>query len=108
MVARRATERSLGPVLRRLAAGEPFDSAVARVTGLTPGRFELEWRKEVGRHYGLGLWFAAGGFWLLVAVALVVTQRVRRRRDLPRRAALDVGWDVAVSDEASSTDGRTA
>jgi hypothetical protein len=81
---------------------------VARTTGLTPGRFEVEWRKDVGRSYGLGLWLAAGGFWMLVAVAVIVTQRTRRKRDLVRRAALDIGWDVAGSDELSSEDGRTA
>ncbi len=107
-LARRTPTRSLEPVLRRLAAGEPFDSAVARSTGLTPGRFELEWRKQVRREYGFGLWLAAGGFWVAVAALVVVASYYRRRRDRPRRAALDVGWVVAVDEEEEQGSDPTA
>lgn len=104
LLARRAAGASLEPLLRRLAAGEPFDSAVARSTGFTPGRFELDWRRDVKRHFGLGLWLVASGFWAVLAGLVIVASYLRRKRDRPRRAALDVGWDVAASDDPPDSD----
>ncbi len=108
LVARRSANQSLEPVLRRLAAGEPFDSAVARSTGFTPGRFELEWRKQVRRQYGFGLWLAAGGLWAAIGVLVIAASYYRRKRDRPRRAALDIGWEVATSDEEGPPTDRPA
>jgi hypothetical protein len=104
-LARRPPAHSLEPLLHRLAGGEPFDSAVARTTGLSPGRFELEWRRQVRRDYGVALWLAAGGFWVVVAILVIATGYYRRVRDRPRRAALDVGWDVPVEPEGDPRTG---
>lgn len=93
-LARRHPTGRLEPLLVRLGRGEPFDEAVLATTGLTVGRFELVWQKEVRRRYGLLVWTLAGGLWVVVAVVALVAVRVRRRRDAPRRAALDVGWEV--------------
>ena len=89
----------LVPILERLRAGEPFDSAVARSTGLNPGRVETAWHRHLRGRYNLGLWLVAGGMWILLAGAVVLASVLRRRRDRPRRAALDQGWDVSDGDE---------
>lgn len=81
-------------LLARLAAGQPFDTAVAQSTGLNPGRFEEAWQRDVKRHYGLGLWLMAGGIWVIVAALLFVAHALRRRRDRPRREALNQDWDL--------------
>jgi hypothetical protein len=98
-MANRTPTRSIEPLLKRLGDGVPFDSAVEVSTGLNPGRFEETWQKDMKRRYGLGLWFVAGGMWSIVAGLVVVAHLIRRRRDRPRRAQLDVGWDVPTSDE---------
>ncbi len=95
---RRTPGRSLEPLIARLAAGTPFDSAVAITTGLSPDRFDEAWRKEIKRTYGIGLWLMAGGAWLGVGAVLGVGYWIRRRRDRGRRAALDGGWIVPNSD----------
>lgn len=94
LLARRHPDHSLAPLLDRLAAGEGFDAAVLETTGSPLGRFELEWQKDVRRRYGLLVWMMAGGIWLVLAVAVVIAVWYRRRRDRPRRAALDQGWVV--------------
>src|ERR1051325_1094378 len=94
--ARRNRERSLTPLLSRLEAGEGFDAAVLATTGSPLGRFELEWQKDVRRRYGLVVWVMAGGFWTLAALVVLAAVWLRRRRDRPRRAALDEGWVVEV------------
>jgi hypothetical protein len=105
MLARRNPERSLAPLLTRLEAGEGFDAAVLATTGSPLGRFEVEWQKDVRRRYGLFVWFMAGGFWTLAALAVLAAVWLRRRRDRPRRAALDQGWVVEVEgDEAPPLD----
>ena len=105
MLARRNPERSLAPLLSRLEAGEGFDAAVLATTGSPLGRFELEWQKDVRLRFGLLVWVMAGGFWTLAALALLAAVWLRRRRDRPRRAALDQGWVVEVEgDEAPPLD----
>lgn len=94
MIARRHPGHSLEPLLTRLASGESFDSALLATTGSTPGRFEVEWQKDVRKRYGLLVWAAAGGLWLFVALGVILAAWLRRRRDRPRRAALDQGWVV--------------
>lgn len=108
LLIRRTPTRSLEPLLHRLSAGEPFDTAVARTTGFTPGRFEIEWRKQVRRQFGFGLWLAAGGFWLVVATAVIAVSIYRRRVDRPRRAALDVGWVIPEESVGEGTIDRPA
>jgi len=94
MIARRHPGHSLEPLLTRLKGGESFDSALLASTGSTVGRFEVEWQKDVRKRYGLLVWAMAGGLWLLVALGVLLAAWLRRRRDRPRRAALDYGWVV--------------
>lgn len=84
----------LAPLLGRLRRGEGFASAVLATTGLTLGRFEVVWQRDVRRRYGWVVWLSAGGFWVLVAILVLGAAYARWRRDLPRRAALDEGWEV--------------
>ena len=93
-LARRNPTGTLGPMLKRLRAGEDFDAAVLATTGLTPARFEETWQRATRRRYGLATWLLAGGGWLAVAAIVLGTVRFRRRSDLARRAALDEGWVV--------------
>ena len=85
-------------LLRKLVDGVGFDTAVAITTGMNPGRFEETWQRNVKRHYGLGLWFMAGGIWVLVAGLVLVAHAVRKRRDIPRREALNQGWVLPPED----------
>jgi hypothetical protein len=93
-LARRNPTGTLKPLMERLGAGEDFDAAVLATTGLTVDRFEEAWQRSVRRRYGLATWLLAGGGWLLVAMAVLVLVHFRRRADLPRRQALDEGWDA--------------
>jgi len=100
LLARRHPSRSLTPLLARLGAGEGFDAAVLATTGSPLGRFELEWQRDVRKRFGLLGWAMAGGLWVVVAVLLLVAVWVRRRRDRPRRQALDEGWIVEPEPES--------
>lgn len=93
-LARRNPTATLAPLLGLLKSGVDFDEAVLRTTGLTIGRFGEEWQRAVKRRYSLGVWLVAGGGWLVVALVVVILVQIRRRRDRPRRAALDIGWEV--------------
>ena len=42
----------------------------------------------------------AGGLWVLLSMLLIVAVWLRRRRDRPRRQALDEGWIVEVEPES--------
>ena len=106
-LARRNPTGKLDPLLADLSSGEDFEEAVRRTTGLTMSRFEETWQRAVKRRYSLGLWVVAGGGWLILALVLLALVRVRRRRDLPRRAALDVGWEIEPEDAGGSELDRT-
>ena len=93
-LARRNPSGSLAPLLRRLEAGEDFDAAVLATTGLTMSQYDTEWRRTIRRRYSLATWLLAGGGWGLLAFSMWALVRVRRRADMPRRAALDEGWEV--------------
>jgi len=90
------------PFLERLVEGVPFDSAMVLATGLNPSRFEDSWRNEVKRRYGIGLWLLGSGLWGVVAAGVILATWLRRRRDRPRRAALDRGWVVELEENAPS------
>lgn len=94
MLARRNPSRSLEPLIGRLASGEGFDDAVLATTGSRLTRFEEEWQKDTRQRFGLIVWGLAAGFWLVIALLVVWVWAVRKRRDRPRRAALDQGWVI--------------
>jgi len=93
-LAQRNPTRTLEPLIERLKDGVGFDAAVMATTGYRLDRFDAVWQKSVKRRYGWLTWFAAGGMWLILGGVVVFAQWHRRRRDIPRRAALDQGWDV--------------
>lgn len=97
LLARRHPERSLTPLLSRLSEGMGFDEAVLATTGSRVPRFEEEWQKDVRSRYNLLVWGMAGGFWLVTACVVVWAWWYRKRRDRPRREALDHGWTVEES-----------
>ncbi len=93
-LARRNPARNLDALIAHLAGGESFETSVLATTGLSVPRFESEWRQAIRRRYNVVTWLLAGGFWSVVAFSLGGLLWYRRRRDIPRRAALDVGWTV--------------
>jgi hypothetical protein len=105
-LARRNPSGTLEPLLSRLTAGEPFGTAVLATTGLTLDRFDEAWHREVRRRYSLVVWLVAGGGWGLLGLVTVAIVLIRRRRDLPRRQALDSGWVIPpeAMEEAASLD----
>ena len=106
-LARRNPTRSLTPLLQRLSEGESFETAVHATTGLTLSQFEREWRQTLRQRYSLATWILAGGGWGLLTLALWFLVRRRRAADLPRRAALDEGWEIPPEDVAPSELDRT-
>jgi hypothetical protein len=102
-LARRSRNGELGGLLRQLEAGVPFDDAVASATGLTIDRFEDVWTRSVRQHYNWLVWLATGGMWLVVTLILIWTAASRKRREAPRRAALDVGWPPPPEDDETIT-----
>jgi hypothetical protein len=103
-LARRNPTRSLDPLLALLQSGVEFPTALSRTTGLTEGQFADAWRRAVRSRYGLLTWAMAGGFWALVALAVLGAGWFRRRADRPRRAALDEGWVVPPEEDGSKLD----
>lgn len=93
-LAQRNPTHSLGPLIERLRDGMGFDAAVTATTGYRIDRFDTVWQKSVKRRYGWLTWLAAGGMWLILGGVVIFAHWHRRRRDIPRRAALDLGWDV--------------
>jgi hypothetical protein len=103
-IAERPPPGGLTPLLTRLGEGESFDSAFAAATGLSVDRFEEQWQRATRRRYSLLTWLVAGGMWTVVAFSLAGLLWFRRRRDLPRRRALDQGWVVPVETPSSGED----
>ena len=52
------------------------------------------WQRSVRQRYSSCVWLAAAGFWVVIAFSLGVLPGYRRRRDRPRRLALDEGWTL--------------
>lgn len=96
-LARLNPANSLDPLAESLMGGTGFEASVVATTGYPMDRFEAVWLKDVRTRYSLLTWFAAGGMWLVLAALVVVAHWQRRRRDRPRRRALDRGWDVSWS-----------
>jgi len=94
---------ALERVLAGLEPGATFYGVLELATGLNESGFERAWHQALRRRYSVLTWLAAGGLWLLVAVAVLAVAWNRKRRDAPRRAALDSGWPQPV--ESQSLDG---
>ncbi|HEX5003731.1 MAG TPA: hypothetical protein VFV65_00340 [Gemmatimonadales bacterium] len=107
-LARRNPTGTLEPLFARLGRGERFDDAVLATTGLTLDRFDEAWRRSVRRRFGLVTWTVGTGIWLLMALVLAVAYESRRRRDAPRRAALDAGWEMPPGEPPSGEDNPDA
>ena len=93
-LARRNPSGSLDPLLSHLMNGQDFDAAVLATTGLSISQFDVEWRKSIRRRYSWITWIIAGGGWGVFVLGVWLLVRVRKKADLPRRAALDEGWEV--------------
>ncbi len=93
-LARRHPDGTLDALMGRLESGVSFEEAVLASTGLTVGQFEVAWQRDTKRRYGLLVWLVAGGGWLVAGMLLVLGVILRRRRDRPRRMALDIGWEL--------------
>jgi hypothetical protein len=98
-LARRHPQGTLDALIGHLEAGVRFEEAVLLATGLTMDRFEIAWQRDTKRRYGLVVWLVAGGGWLIAGLLLIVGIALRRRRDRPRRAALDIGWPPPPPEE---------
>jgi hypothetical protein len=93
-LARLNPDGTLDALLRRLQGGEGFEAAVMATTGRMLDGFEEVWQRDVRRRYNLLVWLAAGGGWGLVGVLVIAAVVIRRRRDQPRREALNIGWEL--------------
>lgn len=98
-LARRNPTGTLDPLFGRLEAGASFEDAVLATTGLSLDRFDEGWRRSVRARFGLITWTLAAGLWIAMAILLTLAHDARRRRDRPRRVALDEGWVVPTDDE---------
>ena len=101
---RRPAPGGLAALLARLEAGEPFALALESTLGMSEERFELLWRRSLRRRYGVITWLAAGGFWTIVALSVFVVTWYKRERDQPRRAALDLDWNLPLPPPGESGD----
>ncbi len=101
-LSRRNPSGSLTPLMARLQEGDDFEAAVLATTGLTIAQFETEWRKTLRRRYSLFTWLLAGGGWGILVFLLWLVVRARRRAEVPRRRALDEGWEIAPEPSAVS------
>jgi hypothetical protein len=101
-LARRNPSNSIAPLLQRLRQGQDFEAALKATTGLTLSQFDIEWRRSLRRRYSLAIWLVAGGGWGVLTLGLWALLRRRRALDLPRRAALDHGWEIPPEESAAS------
>ena len=102
-LARRCRNGDLRGLMAQLEQGVPFDAAVAAATGYTTDRFEEVWFRSVRQHYNWFVWLATGGMWLIITLLLAWAAASRRRREAPRRAALDAGWPMPPEDDETIT-----
>jgi len=101
-LAERIPGGDLRPLLDRLAQGEEFNAAVRATTSYDLARIEDDWRAETVKRFRGGLWLAAGGWWIIAAAVVMAAWGLKRRRERPRRAALDLGWEVPADEGDAS------
>lgn len=102
-LAQRTRGGELAPFLEELRDGMAFDQAFRSTIGLTVDQFEVLWRQAIRRRYNLLTWLAAGGLWTLLGGLVLLVHFLRRRRDLPRRRALDDGWSIPEEEESTAS-----
>ncbi len=102
-LARQTHTGQLAEILNLLRDGMPFDSAMVRATGFTVDQFDEVWQRSVRHQYNWLVWTEAVGLWLLLSAVLAWASATRRRRDAPRRAALDDGWPEPPPDDETIT-----
>jgi len=102
-LAHRGRNGDLHGLMGQLEAGVPFDAAVSAATGFTIDRFEELWLHMVRQRYNWFIWLATGGMWLIVTLVLAWAAASRKRREAPRRAALDEGWTLPPEDDETIT-----
>jgi len=91
----------LDRLIQNLASERGFDAAIRVTYRLTESEFETRWQKDVASRYGWVAWASAVGlFWAVTALLMIWLVWLRRRRDAPRRAALDQGWVVPPEEES--------
>jgi len=79
---RESGERGLRVFLERWKELGSFDVAMATVYGVTPARFEEDWKKYVRKRYGwLFVLSHSSVFWLVLALTLLLMARIRRGRN---------------------------
>ena len=98
-LSRRPPDGTVDRLVAHLGEGQGFDEALLASTGLTVDRFEASWQRSLRQRYSLITWLAAGGFWGVMALAVIGLAWRRQRRDASRRAALNTGWVVAAEVE---------
>ena len=82
-------ERGLAIFLERWREVGSFDEAMVRTYGVTPGRFEEDWRQHVRDRYGwLMVLSHSSVFWLAMTLVLLWLVAVRRRRNREKLARL--------------------
>lgn len=106
-LARRNPTGTLEPLFQRLGEGVRFEDAVIATTGLSLDRFDEAWRKGVRARFGLVTWTVGTGIWVGMAMLVALAYEARRRRDAPRRAALDVGWELPPEELLPAADAPT-
>jgi hypothetical protein len=90
-LATRTGEESFAAFLQEWRRQGAFDPALRNTYGITPTRFEEQWRAMVKRRYG---WLLAmsqvGVFWALVALLLVLVTIPRRRQRREKLRKLEI------------------
>jgi hypothetical protein len=106
-------ERGLRLFLDRWREIRSFDAAFRETFGLTPGQFEEDWKRHVGRRYGWLFVFSHSAlFWLMLALVLLFMVRGRQARNREKLARLRAGeipdapayWEP-IGPEAGGPDG---
>lgn len=104
---RLAPPAGIDRLFEHLRGGEDFETSLTAATGLDLDDYEEAWQHALRRRYNLVTWLAAGGLWTVVALSLAFLHWYRRRRDRPRRAALDTGWVIDIDSLPHDEDNDT-
>ena len=75
-------ERKFRALLRRVARGMSFETALSRTYSASLTRLELDWHQSLAERFrALPLLLGSGSFWLFGALLIVLAYIKRRRRD---------------------------